>query len=249
MRWRWRRLSGRAADAGRAGGTGLHRQRSRPRRAALGRAAGTGPPVARAVLAAADRPVAAPSANRSGRISATSAAHVLADLDGRIDAVLDAGPTESGRIHHRRLPRRSIEAAAAGRRAARGDRAPARPPARPCGEAGHAPISPGLLASHYAPAAKVRLDADAPRDGEAWLGFGPERDGHPFSLNLSPRGDLREAASHLFGHLRQLDAAGPDDRGRPHPRGGPRRGDQRPPAPGGGASLACPSSSLHQRKI
>ena len=167
-------------------------------------------PVARAVLAAADRPVAAPSANRSGRISATSAAHVLADLDGRIDAVLDAGPTEVGvestivacldgapkLLRPGGVPRAAIE------------RLLGRPLAL-AGEAGHAPISPGLLASHYAPAAKVRLDADAPRDGEAWLGFGPERDGHPFSLNLSPRGDLREAASHLFGHLRQLDAAGP----------------------------------------
>ncbi|SIQ04586.1 L-threonylcarbamoyladenylate synthase [Bosea sp. TND4EK4] len=166
-------------------------------------------PAARAVLAAAGRPIAAPSANRSGRISATSAAHVLSDLDGRIDAVLDAGPTEVGvestivacldagptLLRPGGIPREAIEAVI-GR------------PLANAGEAGHAPISPGLLASHYAPAAKVRLEAEAPREGEAWLGFGPEHDTYPLSLNLSPTGDLREAASHLFGHLRQLDTAG-----------------------------------------
>jgi L-threonylcarbamoyladenylate synthase len=167
-------------------------------------------PVAQAVLAAAGRPVAAPSANRSGRISATSAAHVLADLEGRIDAVLDAGPTEVGvestivacldagptLLRPGGVPREAIE------------RILGRPLAL-AGEAGHAPISPGLLASHYAPAARMRLDAEAPRDGEAWLGFGPERHTSRLALNLSETGDTREAASHLFGYLRKLDEAGP----------------------------------------
>lgn len=169
-------------------------------------------PVAKAVLAQAGRPVAAPSANRSGRISATSAAHVLADLDGRIDAVLDAGPTEIGiestivacltgaprLLRPGGIPRAAIEGVI-GRALVL------------AGEAGTAPISPGLLVSHYAPSAQVRLAADGPQRGEAWLGFGPEPDGIGLAaaaLNLSPGGDLSEAAANLFGHLRALDAAG-----------------------------------------
>jgi len=165
-------------------------------------------PVAHALLEAVDRPIAAPSANRSGRISATSAAHALADLEGRIDAVLDAGPTEVGvestivacldgaprLLRPGGVPREAIEGVI-GR------------PLVLAGEAGHAPLSPGLLASHYAPVARMRLDAEAPRAGEAWLGFGPGQD-YPASLNLSQAGDLREAASNLFGHMRKLDALG-----------------------------------------
>ncbi len=169
-------------------------------------------PLAHAVLQAAGRPIAAPSANRSGRVSATSAAHVLADLDGRIDAVLDAGPTEIGiestivacldgapkLLRPGGVPRAAIEGVI-GR------------PLALAGEAGTAPISPGLLASHYAPAARVRLEAQAPQPGEAWLGFGPDPAGtaQARALNLSPAGDLAEAAANLFGHLRRLDAAGP----------------------------------------
>ncbi|MGL4437812.1 MAG: Sua5 family C-terminal domain-containing protein, partial [Bosea sp. (in: a-proteobacteria)] len=72
------------------------------------------------------------------------------------------------------------------------------------------PIAPGQLASHYAPEARLRLEAQAPRAGEAWLGFGPEPDlvHATAALNLSRRGDLLEAAANLFGHLRQLDASG-----------------------------------------
>lgn len=169
-------------------------------------------PLAHAVLQAAGRPIAAPSANRSGRVSATSAAHVLADLDGRIDAVLDAGPTEIGiestivacldgapkLLRPGGVPRAAIERVIGG-------------PLVLAGEAGTAPISPGLLASHYAPAARVRLEAQAPQPGEAWLGFGPDPAGtaQAGALNLSPAGDLAEAAANLFGHLRRLDAAGP----------------------------------------
>ncbi len=166
-------------------------------------------PVAHAILAAAARPIAAPSANRSGRISATSAAHAMADLEGRIDAVIDAGPTEVGvestivacldgaplLLRPGGVPREAIEHVV-GR------------PLVIAGDAGHAPISPGMLASHYAPAARVRLDADTPADGEAWLGFGPEAQEHPDSLNLSSTGDLREAAAHLFGYMRRLDEIG-----------------------------------------
>jgi L-threonylcarbamoyladenylate synthase len=170
-------------------------------------------PIAQAVLRLAGRPIAAPSANRSGRISATSADHVLAELDGRIDAVLDGGPTRVGvestivacldgaprLLRPGGVPRAAIEGVI-GRALVL------------AGESGAAPISPGLLASHYAPAAGVRLEAEAPLPGEAWLGFGPDHAGarpNALSLNLSPAGDLAEAAANLFGFLRRLDAAGP----------------------------------------
>lgn len=170
-------------------------------------------PVAHAVLAAAGRPIAAPSANRSGRVSPTLPEHVLVDLDGRIDAVLEAGPTEIGLessivaclggapklLRPGGVPRAALEAAI-GRELVVADAAQ-----------GAAPISPGLLASHYAPEAAVRLEAAVPLPGEAWLGFGPEPEGlalPPLSLNLSPKGDLAEAAANLFAALRQLDEAG-----------------------------------------
>lgn len=168
-------------------------------------------PVARAVLEACGRPVAAPSANRSGRISATSAEHVLSDLDGRIDAVLDAGPTQvgvessivaclDGRVRLLRpggVSREAIEAVL-GKPIDRG------------GNDDTTPLAPGMLASHYAPAARMRLDADAPRESEAWLGFGPDPAQVPKSaLNLSLSGDLTEAAANLFRMMRQLDEAGP----------------------------------------
>lgn len=170
-------------------------------------------PVAQAVLAATGRPVAAPSANRSGRISPTSAQHVLADLDGRIDAVLDAGPTAIGvestivacladgprLLRHGGVPRAALEAVL-GRPLAVDE------------EGGAAPIAPGLLASHYAPEAHMRLDAAAPLPGEAWLGFGPEPDGAPLpalARNLSPAGDLAEAAANLFAFMRALDDGAP----------------------------------------
>lgn len=170
-------------------------------------------PVAHAVLAAAGRPIAAPSANRSGRVSPTLPEHVLVDLDGRIDAVLEAGPTEIGLessivaclggapklLRPGGVPRAALEAAI-GQELVVADAAQ-----------GAAPISPGLLASHYAPEAAVRLEAAVPLPGEAWLGFGPEPEGlalPPLSLNLSPKGDLAEAAANLFAALRQLDEAG-----------------------------------------
>jgi L-threonylcarbamoyladenylate synthase len=168
-------------------------------------------PVAHAVLAAAGRPIAAPSANRSGRVSPTLAEHVLADLDGRIDAVLDSGPTAIGvessivaclggapkLLRPGGVPRAALEAAI-GRELVIIE------------EAGAAPLAPGLLASHYAPAAAVRLDAEGPRPGEAWLGFGPEpRHAAAAALNLSPTGDLAEAAANLFAALRRLDAQTP----------------------------------------
>jgi L-threonylcarbamoyladenylate synthase len=165
-------------------------------------------PSARALLAAVGRPVAAPSANPSGRLSPTTAAHVLEGLAGRIDGVLDGGACpvgvestilgwEDGAPVLLRPGGLAVEAveAALGRRVG-----------RPRGDAVSAP---GMLASHYAPGARLRLDAAAPAPGEAWLGFGPEPQGlsAAAALNLSPAGDPTEAAANLFAHLRALDAA------------------------------------------
>jgi L-threonylcarbamoyladenylate synthase len=167
-------------------------------------------PVAQALLKAFDGPVVAPSANRSGHVSPTDAAHVLADLRGRIDLVIDAGPCAVGvestivsclgeptLLRPGGLARERIEQVLGHALAT------AAPPADD-----DAPLAPGMLASHYAPKAGVRLDAEAPRAGEALLAFGPAPDFSGTTFNLSPRGDLIEAAANLFSHLRALDAAG-----------------------------------------
>jgi L-threonylcarbamoyladenylate synthase len=171
-------------------------------------------PVARALIAAAGRPIVAPSANRSGHVSPTEAAHVLADLDGRIDAVLDGGATPVGiestilavadgravLLRAGGLPRAAIEAEI-GAPLVAADAHESRPAA------------PGRLASHYAPRAPLRLDAGAVRPGEALLAFGPipqalARDAVA-AETLSASSDLEEAASRLYGALRRLDAAAP----------------------------------------
>ena len=162
--------------------------------------------VAHRLLEAFGGPVAAPSANRSGRISPTRAEHVLASLDGRIAAVLDGGPTEVG-----------LESTIVGVDGAR----PVllRPGGlsvdeiattlgRPLSYRLGGPVNaPGQLERHYAPQARLRLGARAPDEGEAWLGFGPgpAPAGAP-QRNLSESGDLREAAANLFAHLHGLDA-------------------------------------------
>jgi L-threonylcarbamoyladenylate synthase len=162
-------------------------------------------PLAQALLRALGGPVAAPSANPSGRVSPTLAVHVLEGLGGRIAAVLDGGPCAVGLESTILIPDPepillrpgglSVEAleAALGRRlgvAADGDK----------------PTAPGQLASHYAPAARVRLDASEARPGEVLVGFGPVRG----ALSLSETGDLVEAAARLFHTLREADAlAGP----------------------------------------
>lgn len=158
-------------------------------------------PLAQTLLAAVGRPVAAPSANPSGRISPTTADHVLAGLGGRIAGVLDGGPCPLGLesaivgfdgdapvlLRAGGLPAEEIEAALG--------RALARPE-------GDAVSAPGQLASHYAPAARLRLNADAPEQGEVLLGFG----GAPgAALDLSFTGDVAEAAANLFAALHELD--------------------------------------------
>ncbi|MGI3209512.1 L-threonylcarbamoyladenylate synthase [Roseovarius tibetensis] len=162
-----------------------------------------GHPVARALLQTFGGPVAAPSANPSGRISPTEAGHVLAGLDGRIEAVVDGGACPVG-----------VESTILG---LVGDPVLLRPggvPVEALDAALRRPVgmrpegadltAPGQMRSHYAPGAPVRLEARAPRAGEAMLGFGPvEAD-----LNLSPAGDLTEAAANLFHHLHALDRTG-----------------------------------------
>jgi L-threonylcarbamoyladenylate synthase len=166
-------------------------------------------PAAQALLKAFGGPVAAPSANPSGRVSPTTAEHVLAGLDGRIDCVLDGGACDVGLestilavgpdgavrlLRPGGLALEDIEACLGpGALAAPG---PALAP-------GARPEAPGQLASHYAPRARLRLNAIAPREGEAWLGFGPG--GPPGGATLSASGDLVEAAANLFGALHSLD--------------------------------------------
>ncbi len=169
--------------------------------------------VAARLLRAAGRPIAAPSANRSGRLSPTTAQHVLGDLGETIDAVIDGGPCALGLessivdvstdrptlLRPGGVPPEELEAVLG---------APlARP--EPEGESGSAPRSaPGLLQSHYAPRAAVRLNAKSSVNGEALLGFGPVPGA---SLNLSPSGDPAEAAANLFSMLHELDALGVSD--------------------------------------
>lgn len=161
-------------------------------------------PVARRFLAAAGCPVAAPSANRSSSISPTTAHHVAADLDGRIDVILDGGPCPVG-----------LESTVV-------DLSTERPALlRPGGlaveaiEAVIGPLaapgagvlkSPGMLSRHYAPDRPMRLNAASAAPGEALLGFGPTAIGA--TRNLSPGGDLKEAAANLFAMMRELDRDG-----------------------------------------
>jgi len=165
-------------------------------------------PVALALLAAFKEPVVAPSANRSGHVSPTSAVHVLADLRGRIDMVLDGGNCPIGvestvvacvgaprLLRPGGLPRDEIERVI-GRAL---DIAPT---------ADEKPLAPGMLSSHYAPKARLRLNASEAEPGEALLAFGAAPASDALTLNLSPRGDLIEAATNLFSHLRALDASG-----------------------------------------
>jgi L-threonylcarbamoyladenylate synthase len=163
-------------------------------------------PVAQALLRAAGRPIAAPSANRSGRVSPTTAAHVAAEFGNRVELILDAGrcavgiestvldlagPTpvllRPGGITLEQVSAifGPVEMAAAGE---------------------EAPRAPGRLASHYAPERPLRLDAGDAQPGEALLAFGPDAPaGFAEILFLSRSGDLAEAAANLFAMLRRLD--------------------------------------------
>lgn len=163
--------------------------------------------VAQALLEAADRPLAAPSANPSGEVSPTAAAHVAGALAGKVALVLDGGPcrigVESTVIDLTGGPTRLLRPGGV----ARAEIEAAIGPLAPAEEAG-APRSPGMRAQHYAPSLPLRLDARgaAERPDEALLAFGPEiPPGYAAVRNLSAAGDTGEAAANLFAMLRELD--------------------------------------------
>ena len=167
-------------------------------------------PKARALLRAFGGPVVAPSANVSGRLSPTRARDVIeSPLAAEVEVILEGGECAVGvesaiigfdasgaavLLRPGGVAREEIEAVLGG-------------PLLLPGKSGR-PSSPGQLSSHYAPRALLRLNAKAPREGEAWLAFGPDALEDARMLNLSPRGDLREAAANLFSFLRQLDETG-----------------------------------------
>ncbi len=156
--------------------------------------------VARGLIAAARCPLAAPSANPSEALSPTTAQHVADMLSGNVDLILDGGPCKTGvestvvsvvgerpaLLRPGALPRAEIEAITG-----------------PLDAPSEKIASPGMMRRHYAPNAKLRLDAISPEKGEAYLGFGPSK--HKVAANLSTSGDLLEAAANLFAMLRILD--------------------------------------------
>ncbi len=163
-------------------------------------------PTAQAVIAAFGRPIVAPSANRSGRPSPTTFADAVAETGDAAAAVLDGGDCaiglESTVVALLDGPPRLLRPGAV-------TRSQIEALVGPLSEAeADAGRSPGRLARHYAPNAPMRLDADAPEPDEAYLAFGPAPDG-PRTFNLSPAGDLREAAARLFSALRAADALAP----------------------------------------
>jgi L-threonylcarbamoyladenylate synthase len=160
-------------------------------------------PLAQALLKAFGGPVVAPSANRSGRPSPTTYADAMEETGASAAAGLDGGACAVGLestvvslldaprlLRPGSVTREEIEAVVGPLAEAQDD----------------AKRSPGRLTRHYAPNAPLRLDADAPREGEAYLGFGP---GPATPWSLSPTGDLREAAANLFAMLRAADRSGP----------------------------------------
>jgi len=167
-------------------------------------------PLALALLRAVGRPLAAPSANPSGRVSPTTAEHVLQGLAGRIAAVLDGGPCPVG------VESTVLDLTGARPVVLRPGGIPAEeiaaeigPLAAPAAEEAAGPRAPGMLRSHYAPELPLRLAAQEAGPEEALLAFGPQvPEGAGLVWNLSPRGDLQEAAARLFAGLRWLDAEG-----------------------------------------
>ncbi|MGC4026990.1 MAG: L-threonylcarbamoyladenylate synthase [Mesorhizobium sp.] len=163
------------------------------------------------LIARLGRPIAAPSANSSGRISATTAQAVADDLGGKVELIVDGGQTpvgvestivkvDSGRVYLLRPGGASADQI---------ERIAGVPLTR---DNSGKVEAPGMLLSHYAPNAHMRLNIGETRPGEALLAFGPARVENAgtasATLNLSPSGDLREAAANLFEYMRQLDALG-----------------------------------------
>ncbi|MBI3439763.1 MAG: threonylcarbamoyl-AMP synthase [Proteobacteria bacterium] len=161
-------------------------------------------PTARALIAAFGKPIAAPSANRSGRVSATTAAYAIEDLGSDVGAVLDAGTSPIGL--ESTIVSVGDKGAATLLRSGAITREQIETVTGPLATAGGSIEAPGMLQSHYAPRAHLRLDADTPRAGEAYLAFGAPAPAD--GLTLSASGDLVEAAANLYAHLRALDATG-----------------------------------------
>jgi L-threonylcarbamoyladenylate synthase len=167
-------------------------------------------PIAQALLRAAEVPIAAPSANRSGRVSPTTAAHVSDELGEHIATILDGGPTQVG------LESTVVDVSGVEPIILRSGGITREAIARVLGQrvdvaTGDAeqPASPGMLARHYAPATPLRLNAHNVRNGEALLAFGsPVPHTVGAVINLSAAGEITEAAANLFAALRALDAAG-----------------------------------------
>ncbi len=165
-------------------------------------------PLMQQVLRAFGKPVAAPSANVSGRPSPTTADHVLAEFGDKLTLVVDGGPCAVGLesavvavigdqatlLRLGGLSRAELEAVAG-------------PLLAPDASSKTAPASPGMVLRHYAPSAPVRLNGTSAGSGEVMIGFGPGFDGADF--NLSAAGDVVEAAAHLFSMLRAADALNP----------------------------------------
>jgi L-threonylcarbamoyladenylate synthase len=163
-------------------------------------------PVAQKLLCAVGVPLAAPSANPSGRVTAVTATHVLEDFDGKIDAIIE-GRVEAGiesTIVSCLAERPALLRPGAITRAAIEAVLGLKLEAPPVGDS--AAQAPGMLAQHYAPRARLRLNATHLEPDEAGLDFGRRFAAGPHVLDLSPRGDLVEAAAHLFAYLRALDA-------------------------------------------
>ena len=168
-------------------------------------------PLAQALLLAFGRPIAAPSANRSGHVSPVTAEHVAADLSGKVDLILDGGRTPAGLestivsfvgpqpalLRPGALPRAEIEKALGAKLASPTDATI---------------VAPGMTAAHYAPAARLRLAAQRLENDEYGLDFGGQLAAHAvpdrIAGDLSPGGDTIEAAANLFAALRDIDARG-----------------------------------------
>jgi len=165
--------------------------------------------VTRELLVQVGRPVAAPSANPSGKVSPSDAYHVLRGLNCVIDAVLDSGPCEVGvESTVVDLSRGAPVLLRPGGVSLEQLREVCGPIAHPDDYAHKLPSSPGQLASHYAPDLPIRLDAQSVHPHEALLAFGPELSGASLVWNLSPDAHLDEAAARLFAGLRFLDSEG-----------------------------------------
>jgi L-threonylcarbamoyladenylate synthase len=167
-------------------------------------------PLALELLRKTGRPIAAPSANRSGHVSPTTASHVMEELAGRIAAVLDGGACAVG-IESTVLDLSGAEPTLLRPGGvAREELETFLGPLADVGEADAAPRSPGMLESHYAPRLPLRLMVTLARPGEALLAFGPGAPPPGFAevRSLSPSGDLTEAAARLFALLRSLDQPG-----------------------------------------